>query len=180
MKIGFDLDKVFVDYPLFIPDALIDRLYKRKIKNELFYRIPAKPEQLLRQVSHYHGFRAPITENIFFLHSLPKKKYTLFLISSRFGFLEKQTYSLLKTIGIDKVFKGMYFNFSNEQPHLFKERVLKKLALDIYIDDDLQLLEHVSKTNKKTKFFWLHKANKVKPPDNIVPINHLKDLSMYI
>ena len=78
MKIGFDLDKIFVDYPPLIPDALIDRLYKRKTKNELIYRIPSRPEQLLRQLSHYHGFRAPITDNITFLHSLPKKKYTLF------------------------------------------------------------------------------------------------------
>lgn len=180
MKIGFDLDKVFVDYPPLVPDVLIDRLYKRKTENQLIYRIPSRPEQLLRQLSHYHGFRAPITENITFLHSLPKKKYTLFLISSRFGFLEKQTFSLLKTIGIDKMFRGMYFNFSNEQPHLFKKRILRELGLDMYVDDDLQLLEYVAKANKKTRFFWLHKADKVKPPDKIVPINHLAELNKYL
>lgn len=180
MKIGFDLDKIFVDYPPFIPDSVIDRLYKKKVRTGLLYRIPSRPEQLLRQLSHYHGFRAPIKENIHYLKSLPKKKNEFFLISSRFGFLEKQTFSLLKNMGIDKMFRGMYFNFSNEQPHLFKERVLKELALDVYVDDDLQLLEYVTKTNKKTKFFWLHNGVKVKSPGKIVPITCLTDLNKYL
>lgn len=180
MKIGFDLDKIFVDYPPFIPDSLIDRLYKKKSHGELLYRIPSGPEQLLRKLSHYHRFRGPMTTNLAFLYKLSKKNYELFLISSRFSFLERQTMSLVKSMKIDKLFSEMYFNFANEQPHIFKERILKELKLDIYIDDDLQLLEFVSKTNKRTRYFWLYKGNKGTVPPEITQIKQLSDLDKYI
>lgn len=177
MKIGFDLDKIFVDYPPLIPDSLIDRLYKKKANGVLLYRIPSRPEQLLRQFSHYHIFRPPIRSNIKFLRSIPKDKHQLYLISSRFGFLEKQTLSLLHKLGLDQVFDRMYFNFENKQPHEFKNEVLKKLNLDLYVDDDLPLLQYITKNNKHTKFFWLHpEKTRISLPKGITHIQSLSEI----
>ncbi|MBI5044906.1 MAG: hypothetical protein HZC02_03200 [Candidatus Levybacteria bacterium] len=177
MNIGFDLDKIFVDYPPLIPDSLIDRLYRKKDERELLYRIPSHPEQFFRKISHNHYLRPPIKENITFLQSLNRKKNKLFLISSRFGFLEKQTLSLVKRLGLHKIFENMYFNFNNEQPHLFKNRILKMLDLDIYIDDDLHLLTYVAKKNKNIKFYWYHQGLSTQSlPDNIKQISKLSEI----
>jgi hypothetical protein len=35
MNIGFDFDKVFVDYPPIIPDYFFDRFYKKKANGTL-------------------------------------------------------------------------------------------------------------------------------------------------
>jgi hypothetical protein len=174
MKIGFDLDKVFVDYPPFVPDRLIDKLYKKKANGILLYRIPTRPEQFVRRISHYPLLRPPIQKNVAFLKSISKKNNELYLISSRFGFLEKQTKHLVERLGLSDVFDGMYFNFENKQPHLFKNDVLKKLDLDIYVDDDFHLLKYVAKDNSHTKLFWLvPKKHDLIVPKAMTPITEL-------
>jgi hypothetical protein len=177
MNIGFDLDKIFVDYPPLIPDRLINKLYKKKDNGVLLYRIPSRPEQILRRLSHLPLLRPTIKKNIKFLQSLSKSKNKLYLISSRFSFLEKPTNRLMKKQGFDKIFDGMYFNFQNKQPHEFKDEVLQKLHIDLYVDDDLSLLKHVSKKNDKTQFFWLNpQKGKQVLTANITAINDLTDM----
>jgi len=176
MNIGFDLDKIFIDYPPFIPDSLIDSLYRKTSSSTLSYRIPSLPEQIIRKVSHHSIFRPPIKNNISFMRGIfAKKKNKYFLISSRFGFLKRETYIILKKYQLDKLFHGIHFNFNNEQPHLFKNKTIQQLHIDYYIDDDLPLLKFLAKKNPNKKFFWLNKQtgtiNK-----NIFGIKHLAEI----
>ncbi|MGH7203542.1 MAG: hypothetical protein ACREHC_03815 [Candidatus Levyibacteriota bacterium] len=154
MKIGFDLDKVFIDTPPLVPNVVINKFYKKRDNGILLYRIPSRREQLLRKATHIPLLRRGIRKNLTFLRSIPKEKHQLYLISSRFKFLEPQTVRLVKTYGLDEIFDEMYFNYDNRQPHEFKNDVLKKLKLDIFVDDDLSLVRYVAKDNPKTKFFW--------------------------
>lgn len=182
MRIGFDLDKIFVDYPPFIPDQLIDKIYKKKSNGELIYRIPHRPEQYLRSFFHLSIFRPLIKENIDVVKKIPRDNNQLFLISSRFGFLEKKTKALLKKYKLDTLFDGMYFNFEDKQPHIFKNEVLRKLHLDIYIDDDLHLLQYLVSYHKKTQFFWLTPHPNYKHKHalyNITPITRLSEIIKY-
>lgn len=177
MNIGFDFDKVFIDYPPFFPAKLFDKLYKKKDNGVLLYRIPGYPEQLLRKTLHLPFMRPPIKENMAFLKNISKKHNKLYLISSRYSFLRPETNRLIKKYELDKIFDGMYFNYTNEQPHFFKEAVLKTLQLDLYVDDDLSLLKHVAKKNPKTKFFWLNHTIDKKPlAKNIFEIRKLKEI----
>lgn len=174
MIIGFDFDKVLIDYPPFIPDKLIDRLYKKKSNGVLTYRFPSRPEQYLRKISHRPIFRPCIKENLDFVKSIPRKGNKIYLISSRFGFLKDETEKIIKGRGLAKVFDGFYFNYGNEQPHIFKDKKIRDLKLDLYVDDDFPLLRYVAKRNKKTKFFWLNKkAGRQLMTRNIVSINSL-------
>lgn len=177
MRIGFDLDRVFVKYPPFIPTFIIDKSYKRKIKDKLLYRIPAKPEQLLRLMLHHPVFRQPIKENIAFTKKLALKNSNKhYLISGRFGFLKNKTHELIKKYGFDKIFNGLYFNFDNNQPHLFKDEIIKKLNIDLYVDDDLQLLEYLAEKNPKIKFFWLNRKQSKPLRKNLFAIKRLWEM----
>lgn len=177
MNIGFDLDKIFIDYPPIIPDKLIDRLYKKKANGELVYRIPSKPEQYIRRLSHLSLLRPSIRKNISFLKSLPKNEHNLYLISSRYGFLKDVTENRMRSEGFDKVFNQLFFNFTNKQPHLFKADVLKNMKMDIYVDDDIHLLKHVAKENPETTFFWLTQEKYgPKLPPNVIKIHDLTDI----
>ncbi len=177
MNIGFDLDNVFINTPPFIPKSFIDKLYKKRDNGILLYRIPGKSEQIVRKLSHLSLFRPAIKENLVFLQSLPKDKNKLYLISSRFKFLENRTNRIIQKYHLYKIFDGMYFNFSNEQPHIFKNRIIKNLKLDYYIDDDLSLLKYVAQLNPKTKFFWLdHAKEKRSLEKNITSISKLSKI----
>lgn len=177
MNIGFDLDKVFVDYPPLIPDRVIDRLYKKKANGKLLYRFPSKPEQFLRKLSHLSFLRPKIKKNVAVLQSIEKEKHTLYLISSRFHFLKPETDKLTRRLGFNKIFTKMFFNFENKQPHEFKNEIIKKLHLHMYIDDDFPLLKYVAKDNKDTQFFWLSKRKKPeKLTRNITAIHNLSDI----
>lgn len=177
MNIGFDLDKIFIDTPPLVPKRVIDKLYKKRDNGVLQYRIPNKFDQVLRKFTHIEILRPPIKENMNFLKEISRGKYKLFLISSRFKFLEKQTEKIAQKYGFYKIFEAMYFNYNNEQPHLFKNRIIKKLKLDYYIDDDLSLLKFVEGNNRNTKFFWLNDSSMDNlKTGNIATITKISDI----
>src|SRR5258708_5174353 len=99
MNIGFDLDKIFIETPPFIPDVVIDKLYKKKANGILLYRIPSKPEQIIRMLSHTSILRPIMKYNINYVRSIKKGENKLFLISSRFGFLKNKTEQIMRKHG---------------------------------------------------------------------------------
>ncbi|MDP3988195.1 MAG: hypothetical protein Q8P80_03570 [Candidatus Levybacteria bacterium] len=177
MNIGFDFDKIFIDYPPFIPNSIIDRLYKKKTNGKLLYRIPSKPEQFLRILSHHPILRPVISQNL----ELVRKKYKEggnkhYLISSRFSFLKKRTDRIIKKHNLSEIFDGIFFNFENKQPHIFKNEEIKKNKIERYIDDDFPLIKFLSKENPKTKFYWLNKKQQGKIINNLFAIKNISEI----
>lgn len=177
IKIGFDFDRVFVSYPPIIPSSLIEYLYKKR-NHKLSYRIPGKFEQKIRVLSHTSFLRTPIKANITTLKKIfNNDNYEIYLISSRFSFLKKQTKMWDEKHRISKYFEKMYFNFNDKQPHLFKDDVIKKENIEKFVDDDLDLLLFLSKNNPDIEFFWLSSQKKYPPlPANIHQIKNLEEL----
>lgn len=177
MKIAFDFDKVFVNHPPLMPDKVIEWFYKRS-NGHLSYRIPGLLEQKLRIISHNVLFRPPIQENIKNLVGIAKKNnIDMYLVSGRFGFLKDKTKTWLEKYKFGKLFKDMYFNFDNEQPHIYKDRIIKTLKIQKYIDDDFDLLSYLANKNPDVMFYWLN-GNTVDKRiylKNIVPIKNLKE-----
>ena len=184
MKIGFDFDKVFVDYPPFIPDLVIDYLYKNHKKSKEKYRYPGPVEQQLRIASHHPLLRRPIKRNVEVLKIISKNKNNqIFLVSSRFSFLSKRTEQWLKHYGMKKFFKELYFNYENRQPHEFKYQKIKNLKLDYYIDDDLDLLTYLASKKLASKLFWLNSKlflTKKRIPKNIILVHNLSEILVHI
>lgn len=177
MNLGFDLDKIFINYPPFVPTGFIDRLYKQNSNGVLWYRIPSKTEQVFRLITHYPLFRPPILENIRFMRRLSRdKNHKYYLISSRFSFLRAITETLLKKYGLYSLFDEALFNYGDKQPHLFKAGVIKKLNIHRYVDDDLPLLRFTAEKIPKTKFFWLNSKRQEAFEKNLISITHLSQI----
>lgn len=177
MNIGFDLDKVFIEYPFFLPDFIIDKTYKIVLGNTIIYRIPSKPEQFLRLLLHYPIFRQPIRKNIEFVKNISKKNaHNYFLITGRFSFLKNRTDQIIKKYELDKVFKKIFINSNDEQPHIFKSNLIKQLKIDKYVDDDLFLLKYAAKQNPKTNFFWLNNKFSKSIEKNLFAIKHISEM----
>ncbi|MDO8570411.1 MAG: hypothetical protein Q7R97_02400 [Candidatus Daviesbacteria bacterium] len=192
MKIGFDLDRIFIDFPPFVPPRLIDWLYKRSLREifslkdhcqkDLAYSIPKSPvSKLVRRTSHISPLRPPIKKNIKILSQiLLNPTLNLYLISSRYQFLEKLTYKLLHKYDLMTPFAKIFLNTSNEQPHLFKEKILKKLNLDLFIDDDLDLLRYLQTKNLKTKLLWYNPSCKNCETHGIDTVTNLAEIIEFI
>lgn len=176
MKIGFDLDNVYINTPPFVPKSVITRFYMKKPNGMLLYRIPSRKEQLLRLALHHPIFRQSLKKNMAFLNSLSQTEHSLYLISSRYGFLKNMTERIVKKYNLDTYFKELYFNYENKQPHIFKNEVIKKLKIDKFVDDDLYLLKYIAGRNNKVKLYWLNKKINKSISANIQAITDLADI----
>lgn len=147
IRIGFDLDGVIIGKPPFIPQFILEALVREHKNKTLSYRYPrSRFERVIRVASHYPPLRPPIRKNIKIIKELYKSKnYKIFVVSSRYSFLEKRTFEWFKFYKLRNFFEEIYININDEQPHLFKEKMIKKLRLNVFIDDDLPLLNYLRK-----------------------------------
>lgn len=177
MIIGFDLDKIFINHPPLIPDKIMEYLYKKKSKKELAYRIPSRFEQYIRIFSHHSIFRPAIQGNIDFLKKNKIGKiHTYILVSSRFSFLKDRTEAIIKKYNLLGYFQGLYFNHNDNQPHYFKNDMIKKLHIERFVDDDLELLKFLSEKNKERTFFWFNTKEDRKIAHNLFAITNLEKI----
>jgi hypothetical protein len=161
IKIAFDLDGVIIDKPPLISKKLLERLFKGGDGGRLHYRFPhSKLEQKIRKFSHYYLWRPPIKRNIEFIKKLSAdKKYEIYIISGRYSFLENETNKWLSKREINCLFKDIYLNLADEQPYLFKEKIIKKINPDIFIDDDGTLVDYLSITTSCQVYCFGRDAN---------------------
>lgn len=76
------------------------------------------------------------------------------LVTGRFSFMEGQLERWLRGWRMDKIFASITTNSRDEQPHLFKEQVIKRRRFDYYIEDNLDIVRYLTKKTK-TKIFWI-------------------------
>lgn len=82
-------------------------------------------------------------------------RYEFHLITGRLGFLGGQTDKWLQKYGLRQSFTTVNINADSHQPHLFKEKIMKELELDYYVEDNLDVVEYV-KDKGKTKVLWVY------------------------
>jgi len=157
--IGLDLDGIIIDRPPGIPKSVIEYLYKDHSKQDLNYRFPSLWEQKIRRLSHLPGVRPPIWKNLKILKNLKQKKYQLFVISGRFSFLEDLTFAWLNKYQTRECFQEIYLNKNNLQPHLFKEKMLKKIKVNLFIDDDFDTVVYLAQRFPQIQFYYYTENN---------------------
>ncbi|MFA6814659.1 MAG: hypothetical protein WCR60_03895, partial [Patescibacteria group bacterium] len=85
-----------------------------------------------------------------------------YLITGRFGHLQKDYLKWKEKMNADQLFVKNFMNDNDEQPHLFKERLIKELKLDVFIEDNWDIVQYLDRrlnnsksTKKSTKIIWL-------------------------
>ncbi|MFZ6034696.1 MAG: hypothetical protein ACOYUB_00910 [Patescibacteria group bacterium] len=149
LKVGFDLDGVILYNPLrnFRPFAKqILKPMKATIlhqEKENFYLPKSPMEKWLWMMIHKTSFR--VNRGYDELRKLAKGKgYEFFLITGRYGFLETDYKNWLKKINAEHTFKACYLNRDNAQPNAFKEKMIKRLKLDFYVEDNWDIIEKLN------------------------------------
>ena len=157
IKIGFDLDGVILYNPSRIFRNLISRTKKAHLfpRKELeFYHPNSRIEKFLWLMVHKSSFK--LSEGFSDLEELVvKNNLELYIISARFSCLQSDTAKWKKIINRKNIFKEVYFNDQDEQPHFFKKRMIEKLKLDYFVEDNWDVASYLAKNQKQTQVWWL-------------------------
>lgn len=158
IRVGFDLDGVILYNPARIVRPVIVLFKKIFFKKESgkFHLPQTELDRLIWSLMHKSSiFIAPGLNEI---ESLVRTgKIETYIVSARYEFLKKDFDRWVKKIDQRKIFSGFYFNTDNEQPYEFKEKMIKKLQLDVFVEDNWDIVRTLA-TNlySQTKIYWIY------------------------
>jgi uncharacterized HAD superfamily protein len=158
LRVGFDLDGVVLYNPARTARPIV-AVFKRNIlrkKKTLFYVPKSGFAKYIWLLLHQSSF-VPAKGLKDIKKLIEAGKIEPFIITGRYaslvGDFEKWTKRLEKEYG----FTSFFFNKGNEQPHLFKKRMMKEMNLDIFIEDNWDIVRMIKGSTgaPKTKIFWI-------------------------
>lgn len=155
LRVGFDFDGVIAYNPVRVarlPISLFKRLVIKKTKLT-FFRPKNKLEELLWIAVHETSI-FPANGVSLLKKLVGEGKIEAHLITGRYSLLHPQLLGWLKRNGLDDTFSSLNLN-SDLQPHMFKQQTIERLKLDIYIEDNLDIVKHLS-TSLRTKVVWIY------------------------
>lgn len=170
LKVGFDLDGVLLYNPARIIRPIISLMKKKKViinREQLEFYVPEPGfEQFFWELLHKSSMcLAPGFEQI---AQLKKAKIIEpYLVTGRFGHLQENYEKWRKKMNADQLFVQSYMNKRDEQPHLFKERLIKELKLDYFIEDNWDIVQYLDQQ--------LGRASQLKKPVTIIWLTNVLD-----
>jgi len=168
LRVGFDLDGVILYNPTRIIRPII-AAFKNKVlrkKGLRFYYPQTGWEKLFWRICHWSSFiEAPGLKNLITLAQTGRIE--AYVITGRFDYLKNDFYRWIRKISGDEFLKGYYHNEQNEQSHLFKEKMIKKLKLDIFVEDNWDIVNYLNlkslcnnkykkSSRRKTRILWIY------------------------
>jgi len=159
LKVGFDLDGVILYNPIRILRPFVT-LFKKLIlgkKITKFWIPKSQLEKWLWRLFHKTSlFVAPGFDDVIKL--IKQNKIEAYLITGRFSFLKNDLDQWLDKIEAKKYFAGCFYNELDEQPHIFKDRVIKKLKLDVFIEDNWDIIAALKNKERHSQLqiFWIY------------------------
>lgn len=157
LKVGFDLDGVILYNPARIMRPVVALIKKALLKKKkLKFYVPENPrEKLLWKLFHKSSlFTASGFEEV--EKMVNKKDIEAYIITARYDFLKDDFHAWLKGKKADKYLKAYFHNEKNEQPHIYKERKLRELDLDVFVEDNLDIVRHLKKTFPDKHIIWIY------------------------
>ena len=182
LKVGFDLDGVILDNPVrtFRAFAKALKFIKPIIfgqKKEPFYYPKSSWEKFLWWLLHKTSWRInpafPLLETV-----VKKRKIKAYIITGRYSCLKDDFEKWKNKLNRKKIFSGIFINKNDLQPHEFKIKMIKKLKLDIFVEDNWDIIEKLN-SHTSAKIFWLTNIF-----DQFIPYNfkfkNLKEIIEFI
>lgn len=156
LKVGFDLDGVLLYNPTRIARPFIVFIKRLFFNDEVdkFHFPDTKFQQFIWSILHKSSlYIVPAYQDIKKL--IVDKKIEAYIISARYDFLEDDFKKWIKKIDGKSYFKDFYINLNNEQPYVFKKKVIKNLGLDVFVEDNWDIIKKISTLNNGVKIFWI-------------------------
>lgn len=151
LKIGFDFDGVLVYNParvLRLPVSLFKRRFIKQKRLKFWYPQQAWQKQFWILAHKSSIFPAKGYGRLQEL--LRTGKIKGYVITARYSFLEEDFQAWLNKYDPEQLFAGYFLNRLDKQPHKFKERMIKKLKLDYFVEDNWDIVKYLSRSLKSS------------------------------
>lgn len=156
LRVGLDFDGVVAYNPIRIIRPMVafvkrDLLGMKKLK--FFYPKNAFERYLWTFVHESSVF--PAKGSSLLRELVKNQEIEAHLITARYSFLDKNLYSWLDRHNLRSLFASITLNKHDNQPHLYKEGVIREKKLDFFIEDNLDIVKYLH-GRTKTKVFWIY------------------------
>lgn len=160
IRVGFDMDGVLLYNPLRTGRPIISfiKKYFLKRKTTKFYLPKPGLETFVWTVIHKSSmFMADGVEKI--KSMIRENKIEAYIVTGRYSSLKGDVDYWFNKINKENLFHQCFYNDGNEQPHAYKERMIEKLDLEYFVEDNWDIVSHlnnyIQKTKRKTKVLWI-------------------------
>ncbi|MCX6731085.1 MAG: hypothetical protein NTZ55_04505 [Candidatus Roizmanbacteria bacterium] len=156
LQVGFDMDGVLLYNPGRIIRPLISYfkrffLHKKRLK---FYYPKTKSEKVFWRLVHKSSiYNAPGVSEI--TRIVKEGTIEAYLITARYNYLGSSVEKWVKENKLENTFKGVFYNSKDEQPHEFKERMINELKLDVYVEDNFDIVNYLAQKTP-AEIFWIY------------------------
>ncbi|MBI2052008.1 hypothetical protein HYT33_04600 [Candidatus Roizmanbacteria bacterium] len=158
LKVGFDLDGVILYNPLRTARPILAYLRQFVIKSEKksFYIPKTLPEKLFWFILHKSSiWPAPGLTQLKDL--LKKRQIEAYVITGRYDSLTPDFERWMERLDAKNHFVHFVCNKKNEQPHEFKKRMIQKFKLDLFVEDNWDIV-HLLDSGTGARILWLTNA----------------------
>lgn len=158
VKVGFDLDGVLLYNPLRIGRPIVTLIKKRILRQpaRTQFHIPRTDveKHIWRLLHKFSLFTSPGFHKIKSL--VDEGKIEAYLVTARYSFLKDDLDEFVRRNNAKQIFTSIIYNKDDEQPHVYKERIIKALDLDYFVEDNWDIVEHLSNTSIRTQIIWMY------------------------
>jgi len=157
VQVGIDFDGVLAYNPFRVGRAPVTYV-KKKIfgeKKTTFY-IPQTPvEKFIWTILHESSIFPAIGVDLL-KQRVESGEIEAHLVTARYSFLQKNLYKWLHRHDLERIFSSITINHRDEQPHMYKTRVIGERNFDYFIEDNWDIVAHAAKKVTHTKVLWIY------------------------
>ncbi len=159
IRVGFDLDGVILYNPIRVlrPIASFLKFFKPLLfheKADAFYFPNSSLEKLFWRLLHKTSYK--LNDGVDEIKRLSEKGVIEpYIITARYSFLKNDFDYWVNKINNKPFFRYYHYNKDDMQPNAFKEKMIRELKLDIFIEDNWGVIQKLNGSLSKTKVFWI-------------------------
>lgn len=162
IKVGLDFDGVVAYNPFRLIRSIISFLKHDVLGiKQLNFWYPEKRWQQIFWIIVHESSIFP-AKGMDLLQTLVKEgKIEAHLVTARYSFLDDHLFNWLKKNKLTHIFKTITLNKHDEQPHIFKEKMIESYGLDFFVEDNLDIVKYLhtkqeTRGMKHTKIYWIY------------------------
>jgi len=161
IKLGLDFDGVVAYNPFRLVRAPWAYFKRRilKVRKLTFFYPKNNLEKYIWKILHDSSI-LPANGTEILEELVTGKSVEAHLITGRYRFLNNHLYNFLDKYEMRNIFKSINFNKRDIQPHIFKEELIRKLGIEVFVEDNWDIVEYLSdkkrKYPNKVKIFWIY------------------------
>lgn len=156
IRVGLDFDGVVAYNPFRLIRSFIS-FFKHNIFGikKLSFWYPKKHWQQIFWIIVHESSVFPARGTKLLEQLVKEGRIEAHLVTARYSFLDDHLNNWLKKYKLTHLFTTITLNKKDEQPHIFKEKMIEKHKLDFFIEDNWDIVKYLH-GKSQTKIFWIY------------------------